>query len=227
MGIVSLPSGVVAVAVALTVPSLAANQEPQAPGIELLVERVQERLEEVTDLRGRFVQRRLSRLGSVTLEVSGRIFVQPPGKMRWEYDNDQLFVATGSGRESYLYFAEDNQVQVIQEELSDTSQTPILYLSGRGNLRRDFRVSQVQWGPPLDSGNIQLELVPRRRQTSFRRLILEVEPMRATIARLIVFENTNNTIDYQFHDVEVNVGLDDSIFEFEIPEGADVMYIGG
>ena len=227
MGIVrGHPIGRVLLAVGLAVPSVAGAQARQAPGIELLVERVQERHERATDLRGRFVQRRLSRLGSVMVEVTGRIFVQPPGKMRWEYDNEQLFVATGPGGPMYHYFTADNQVQVFGGELTEASETPILYLSGRGNLRRDFRVEQVNWGPPLDDGNIQLELRPRRRQTSFQRLILEVEPMQASIVRLVMFENLGNTIDYQFHDIEFDVGLPDSLFEFEIPEGADVIHIG-
>ena len=51
--------------------------------------------------------------------------------------------------------------------------------------------------------------------------------MRATIARLINFDNVRNTVDYQFHDVQYDAGLSDDLFEFDIPDGADVVHIGG
>ena len=211
----------------LLVSATAFAQQESSPGIGLLVERVQERLDETTDLRARFVQHRLSRLGSITQTASGRLYMQTPGKMRWEYEpDDQLLVAGGLGREMYHFFPDDNQVQVYQSDQMSGSDIPILYLTGRGSLRRDFNIERVEWGPTLSPGNVQLELRPRRDGASFERLILEVEPMQAAIVRLVKFDNLRNTIDYQFHDVEFDIGLDDALFEFEIPDGADVMFVG-
>jgi len=215
------------IALAILLVSAAAwAQQESSPGIGLLVERVQERLGETTDLRAHFVQHRLSRLGGIMATASGRLYMQTPGKMRWEYDqDDQLLVAGGVGREMYHYFPDDNQVQVYQSEQMNSSAIPILYLTGRGSLRRDFNIERVEWAPTLAPGNVQLELRPRR-GASFERLILEVEPMQATIVRLVKFDNLRNTIDYQFHDVEFDVGLENGLFEFEIPAGADVIFIG-
>ena len=205
-------------------PVLRAPQEPR-PGIGRVVERIQARYQDIGDLRARFVQRRLSRMGSVQIEAQGWLYVRPPGRMRWEYDDEQLFVADGD--EMYLYLPDDNQVQVIMPERADTSQMPVLYLAGRGNLVRDFDIETTTWGVPLRPGNLQLSLLPRRPDTSFGQLILEVEPISATIYRLVTIDALGNTIDYQFHEIEFDVGLPDTLFEFVIPAGADVMYIGG
>ena len=51
--------------------------------------------------------------------------------------------------------------------------------------------------------------------------------MRATIVRLVNFDNLRNTVEYQFHDVQYDADLDDGLFEFEIPAGAEVVHIGG
>ena len=119
-------------------------QNDGSPGIGLLVERVQDQLDAFSDLRARFVQHKLSRLGSITTSAGGRLYVQSPGRMRWEYDDDQqLLVAGGPGRGMYHYFPADNQVQVYQADFSNTAEIPILYLAGRGNLRRDFDVELV------------------------------------------------------------------------------------
>ncbi len=215
--------GAVAAACILAAP----QQQAPAPGVELLIGRIQEKYRQ-TELQARFVQSRLSRLGSVMTTVEGNLYISTPGRMRWEYPaNGQLLVAGGPGRETYLYLPEDNQVQVMRSDLANTSEMPILYLTGRGNLRRDFDIQVVEWGAPLARGNVQLELRPRRSGATFERLILEVDPLQATITRLVTYDNLRNTLDYQFHDVQFDPGLSDELFEFEIPEGADVIFIGG
>jgi outer membrane lipoprotein carrier protein len=214
---------VIGVACFLAVP----QQQAPAPGIELLVERIEERYEDAA-IRAHFVQNRLTRLGSVMTSHEGELYIATPGRMRWEYTTvDQLIVAGGPGRETYLYYPQENEVQVMQTDTSDPSQYPISYLAGRGNLRRDFDVEVVSWGTPLAGGNVQLELRPRRSGASFERLILEVDPVRATVERLVNFDNLRNVVDFQFHDVEYDARLDEGLFEFEIPEGADVVFIGG
>lgn len=203
------------------------QQQAPAPGIASLVERIQERYQDA-NIKAHFVQNRLSRLGSVMTSAEGELYISAPGRMRWEYTTiDQLIVAGGPGRQTYLYFPGDNQVQVMQADVADPSRYPILYLSGRGSLRRDFDVQVVEWGTPLSRNNVQLELRPRRADAAFERLILEVDPVQATIARLVNFDNLRNTIEYQFHEVQYDANLPDDLFEFEIPEGAEVVFIGG
>ena len=185
--------GAVAAACILATPQ---QQQAPAPGVDLLVGRIQDKYRQ-TELHARFVQRRLSRLGSVMTTVEGDLYISTPGRMRWEYrTNGQLLVAGGPGRETYLYTPEDNQVQVIQSDLANTSEMPILYLTGRGNLRRDFDIKVVEWGVQLARGNVQLELRPRRSGAAFERLILEVDPLQATIRRLVTYDNLRNTLDY-------------------------------
>lgn len=204
------------------------SQQPApAPGIDRLVERIQERYDDA-DIKAHFVQNRLSRLGSVMTSAEGELYISTPGRMRWEYTTiDQLMVAGGPGREIYLYFPRDNQVQVMQADVADPSRYPILYLAGRGSLRRDFDIQVVEWGTPLSRNNVQLELRPRRAGASFERLILEVDPVQATIVRLVNFDNLRNTIEYQFYGVQYDAGLSDDLFEFEIPKDAEVVFIGG
>jgi len=208
-------------------PGTAAVQDDlPGPGIERLVDRVQRRLRESGDVETSFVQRRLTRFGSVIVERSGKLYVSPPGRMRWEYDEPADLWVT-AGEEAYFYLVDDHQVQVFQTEGSEASLLPIMYLAGEGDLLRDFDIEETDWGPKLAPGNIQLHMGPRREDASFNFLVLEIEPMTATIARLVQVDRISNTIDYQFHDIEYDVGLPESLFDFEIPQGADVVYIGG
>jgi outer membrane lipoprotein carrier protein len=207
-------------------PAVHAQEDLPGPGIERLVSRVQGRLSETADLQARFIQRRLTRFGSVIVERTGKLYIQPPGRMRWEYEQPaDLWVS--AGEEGYFFQPDDNQVQVYQTGDSEASELPIMYLAGKGDLLRDFDIEETNWGPKLSPGNIQLSLLPHREDASFTMLVLEVEPMSATLVRLVQIDRINNAIDYQFHDIEYDVGLADSLFEFEIPPGADVIHIGG
>ncbi|MFQ5744215.1 MAG: outer membrane lipoprotein carrier protein LolA [Acidobacteriota bacterium] len=205
-----------------------AGAEPGHPqaGIELLVERVQGRYRTLQDFQARFVQRRLTRFGSIVLEKTGRLFVRPPGKMRWEYeDPEQLFVT--DGEEMYLYLSADNQVQVFKPESQEMARTPTMYLAGKGDFLHDFDAEQTDWGTQLAPGNVQVRLLPRSQDAPFSSLIMEIEPMQARVVRLVVLDQLNDNIEYQFHDEQVNVGFPDSLFEFHVPPGAEVVYIGG
>lgn len=205
-----------------------AGQEPASnlrPGLVRLVERVQERHQQAGGLEARFVQRSLSRFGAVTKQAAGVVTIRPPGNMRWEYDDGQLFVV--SGDEMILHRPTRNQVQIYPVDRQRTEDTPILYLSGEGDLLRDFLIEPTSWREPLAADNVQLRLTPRRPGSSVEALILEVVPMSARIARLVQIEAVQSTVDYQFHDARYNVDVPDSTFRFEIPEGADVVRVGG
>ena len=87
--------GTIATVCFLVVP----QQEEPAPGVQLLIERIQDKYQQA-ELQARFVQKRLSRLGSVMTTVEGDLYISTPGRMRWEYNtNDQLLIAGGPGRE--------------------------------------------------------------------------------------------------------------------------------
>jgi len=225
MWMVSRPDVVGAIVAALLMAS--PQQEAPAPGIESLVGRIQERYEDAA-IQAHFVQNRLSRLGSVMSSAEGEVYIRTPGRMRWEYSTGMLVVSDGAGRETsiYTYMPQENQVQVAQSDSTDPRQVPILYLTGRGNLRRDFDIEVIEWRTPLARNNVQLELRPRRGETSFERLVLEVDPVRATVVRLINWDNLGNTLEYQFHDVVYDAQLSDELFDFKIPDGADVVFVG-
>ena len=211
---------------AMATDSLSASQDSDELPLERLISRVQERYRSLHDLRGRFVQRRTARAGGRAVEASGSLFAQPPGLMRWEYESprQRLFVAQEDVM--YWYLPDDNQVQVLRAGALDPSQTPTLFLTGRGDLRKEYIISGTEWGPLLLPSNVQVRLLPRSEETSFSALVLELEPETATIARLVVFDLLGNATDHQFYDVEIDVGLAPELFEFSIPDGVDIVYFG-
>lgn len=207
--------------------SAAGQQEVSGlgPGLERLVERVQERYRDTVGLEARFVQRSFSRFGALTKEASGVLTIRSPGNLRMEYDDGQLFVV--SGDEMILYRPRRNQVQIRPFGQERTENAPVLYLTGQGDLLQDFHIEPGSWRQALAPDNVQLRLTPRRRGSTLEALILEVAPMSARVVRLVQMEAVGSNVEYRFHDVRTNVEIADSVFEFEVPEGADVVRVGG
>lgn len=217
-----------AVLVGSTGPTLAAmppSARQEHLPLEQLMVRVQERYRTLGDLRARFVQRKIPRPGLPAKLAEGVWYVRSPGLLRIEYeDPPNVFVADGHAL--YWYLPQDNQVQILEQDATDPTHTPTLYLTGRGDLQRDFRISGTEWDTRLDPGNVQVRLDPVQQDARFSHLILEIRPDTALIARLVSFGLLGETSDFQFHDMETDAGLADDLFRFTIPAGVQVERLG-
>ena len=88
-------------------------------------------------------------------EERGTLLVKKPGKMRWTYKAPDAKVFVSNGARLYQYFPEDNRV--ITSDAPGDDQPAVLFLSGRGNLTRDFNVS---FGKTAVDGSWTLRLDP-------------------------------------------------------------------
>ncbi len=193
--------------------------------LEALLRAVQERYRGFDDLRMRFLQRQQRRRGSVVVESTGVWVIRTPNLVRVEYDGSgRTFVADGEA--VYWYVPEDNQVHIYPAEKAGAGQLPIAYLAGQGDLVGDFHVSGTEWEERLQPGNVQLQLDPRADGTDFQRLVVEIDPDTALIARLVSFGRLGESTEYRFLTIETDVGVSDELFRFEIPPGVDVEYRG-
>ena len=108
--------------------------------------------------------------GRVTLRFIQQATDQVPlVKFRWEYDRPTRQEIVSDGRTMWVYIPENNQV--IESDISEVSearaQDPLTFLTGLGNLSRDFL---VRWASPNrdDDGNYILKLTPKTTTTMFR-----------------------------------------------------------
>src|SRR5215207_6534027 len=71
----------------------------------------------------------------------GTVQIKKPGRMRWEYTVPEKKTFVSDGRKVYSYIPADKQVFVNNVPADDEATTAVLFLAGKGNLTRDFRVS--------------------------------------------------------------------------------------
>jgi outer membrane lipoprotein carrier protein len=153
----------------------------------------------------------------------GRLLVKKPGKMRWDYTapDQKLFVSDGV--KLYSYIPQENQVYVTSVPQGDQATTPMLFLTGKGDILRDFTPSLVDLPPGLPAGSQALKLVPKSPQRDYDWLILAVDPASHAMRGLVTVDAQGGKSSFSFTNLKENVGLADKDFTFKIPRGVDVV----
>lgn len=154
--------------------------------------------------------------GRTLQSTSGRLDILRPGRFRWAYQSpfEQLIIT--DGRTLWVY--EPDLEQVTRSELdASVGNTPAILLSTDEPLDRLFTI--VDAGPKDGLDWAMLE--PHGEQSTFRRIFLGFGPR--GLAAMEIVDALDQTVRIRFSDVRRNVRLDPALFEFEVPEGVDVI----
>ncbi len=183
------------------------------------------------------LQHRYLRLDSLTAEFAqiyvapgepvrrekGRLLLKKPGKMRWDYTTPEPKMYIADGRQVYEYLPAERLVTRTKITDSNDLRAPFLFLLGKGNLRRDFKVIEFATEAPVYAGNRVLRLVPKRGQELFRELFIELTPDRQQLVRLSFVDNNGARTDFLLGNLRENVPIEDSLFVFTPPKGVQVV----
>lgn len=199
----------------------------------------------VRDVRADFFQE--SRIAALDRTQRGRgtvAFRFEPGDGRkapvtmfnWQYDEPNRQEIVSDGRTMWVYLPENRQV--IESDISLVGRAdeanPVTFLSGLGNLSRDFT---IMWASPnTDSeGNFVLELRPKRVSQLIRNLLIVVDRDAALaqangsaevffpILSSTVTDPSDNRTIIEFRNIRVNRGLSPLDFRFIQPPGVEVV----
>lgn len=200
---------------------------------------------QVHDVRADFFQE--SRIASLDRSQRGRgtvMFLFEPGDNRrapvamfnWQYQEPSEQEIVSDGRTMWVYLPESRQV--IESDLTLASRggvvNPVTFLSGLGNLSRDFSIMYAI--PNTDSkGNYILDLRPKQSSQLIRSLQIIVDRDAAQeqvnpkgrvyfpiLSTIVTDPNDNQTI-IEFSNVRVNRGLSRADFRFMQPPGVEVV----
>lgn len=157
--------------------------------------------------------------GRRRMAEQGTLYLMRPGKMRWDYSRPEGKVAVSDGTIFRMYSPNSNQVrQVRLDEMTDL-RAPLSFLLGRMRLRRMFRNLRVDEsdGTPVLTGE------GRSGQDYFSRVEFSFDPGDFRISGIRIFGRDESVNIYKFSDERPNPSLAADLFEFEFPEGAEVV----
>ena len=154
--------------------------------------------------------------GRVTEQADGRLYLEKPGRFRWEYrePNEQLIVS--DGKNLWLFDVELEQVTVKPLDAS-LAMTPALLLAGQASVGESFTIEAA----PAAGGMKWFALTPRRQDTDFTRLRLGFagKDLRA----MELEDKLQQRTLIVFSAVKRNPRLGSTLFAFVPPQGVDVI----
>lgn len=194
------------------------TQDIVAPASEVAAA-LQHRLAGIKDFSASFTQTEEGGVLRRKTTESGTVRVKKPGKMRWDYSAPKkLFVS--DGETMFMYFPADRQVMKHPVPQQDEATSALLFLLGKGDVSRDFTVRYGDGGTP---DTYVLRLDPRMRQAEYDWLQIVAHRETLQIRSLTAGNAQGGRSTFTFSDFKENTGLADTLFQFDIPRGTEVI----
>ena len=158
--------------------------------------------------------------GNVLRSAAGRLFLQRPGKFRWDYSQPSEQLVLADGKQIWFYDKDLAQANVRDIDVSLAS-TPASLLSGSSSVNAQFNVKAL---PP--NGGLQwFELVPKHADTDFQ--LVRIGFDQGELRSMFLADKLNQITQLTFSNSKRNIKLAADLFSFEPPPGVDVIGRGG
>ncbi len=153
---------------------------------------------------------------------SGNLYLRKPRRMRWEYDTPAGKVFLSDGKDVYFYSPTAHRVEKMPLKESGDLRTPLAFLMGRLDLRRDFR----EFRSRPQGGNLHVIALPNSKKSPYEHVVFVVTP-EFRIEELVIRSEDGSVMEFEFSAEKVNPPLDADVFQFEVPEGAEFVELSG
>ncbi len=190
---------------------------------ELTLDQILDRLEQHyanKSFTAEFGQESTLKAMEITDFATGKMYVRYPGMMRWEYEKPEKQVIITDGSKLWIYRPTDNQVM--------TGSAPAFFSDGKGAsflsdiklIRKKFNISLEQ---SKDDFFYELKLLPLEKTLDVNDIRISVTKNTFTVIRIVTYNSYGDENRIELINNKFDVKLDDSLFSFDIPPGADVL----
>ena len=198
--------------------SSAADSNPA----DAVIDALQKSYDATTDFVADFRQDTEVKTLNHTMKANGKLTFKRPGKMFWRYEEpkDQFVITDGK----HLYFYQPDQNQVVKTPLKNAfrGDIPLSFLLGLGNLKKDFNATLKS----SDESQNVLRLEPKGEAGGFSEVLVGISKASSDIIWVSVRDAAGNLTTLRFTNMRKGVGVNDSLFQVKIPNGADVVELG-
>ncbi len=154
--------------------------------------------------------------GKVVRSAAGKLYLQKPGKFRWDYSQPSQQLILADGKQIWLYDKDLQQANVRDMDVSLAS-TPAVLLSGGATVSSQFDVTAL----PRSNGLDWYQLVPKHPDTDFQ--MVRIGFNKGELASLFLADKLNQVTQLTFSNTQRNVKLIPDLFIFTPPPGVDVI----
>ena len=180
---------------------------------------IQRQYEKVSTFEADFTQRSYVKMMNQTQSVKGTVKIKKPGKMKWVYGAPDTQILISDGKNLWLYVPEEEHATKVPVESIYSSNTPALFLAGKGKLTRSFNVESVS----EENRNILVTLVPKNEDQGLARLILHADKKNYQITGSTVYDKLGNKTEIRFSRIRINREIPEEQFQLKTPPGVEIL----
>ena len=159
--------------------------------------------------------------GNVLRSAAGRLYLQRPGKFRWDYSKPSEQLVLADGKQIWFYDKDLAQANVRGMDTSLAS-TPASLLSGSGSVSDQFNVTAL----PPSVGLTWYQLIPKHADTDFQVVRIGFTK-NGELASMFLADKLNQITQLMFSNSKRNDKFAPDLFTFVPPPGVDVIGRGG
>jgi outer membrane lipoprotein carrier protein len=159
--------------------------------------------------------------GNVLRSAAGKLFLQRPGRFRWDYSKPSEQLVLADGKQIWFYDKDLAQANVRDMDAS-LANTPASLLSGTGSVSTQFNVSAL----PPSVGLQWFQLLPKHADTDFQVVRIGFNK-NGELASMFLADKLNQITQLTFSNSKRNAKFPPDLFTFVPPAGVDVIGRGG
>jgi len=154
--------------------------------------------------------------GKVLRSASGKLYLERPGKFRWDYVEPSEQLVLADGKQIWFYDKDLEQANVRDMD-STLASTPASLLSGGGSISTQFDIKAL---PP--AGGLQwFQLIPKRADTDFQ--VVRIGFDKGELASMFLADKLGQVTQLTFTHPARNAKFPADLFSFTPPPGVDVI----
>lgn len=149
-------------------------------------------------------------------ESSGSLWIERPGRFRWDYNVPYVQHIVGDGKQVWVYDVDLKQV-AVRPMRGALGTTPAILLAGRGSLEANFTIKDLGRQGALD----WVQMKPKRNDGGFDNIRIGFE--NGKIRTLEMVDGFGQTTRVTLKDAQENGKIAATKFQFKPPPGVDVI----
>jgi outer membrane lipoprotein carrier protein len=154
--------------------------------------------------------------GKVLRSAAGKLYLQRPGKFRWDYSEPSQQMVLADGRQIWFYDKDLAQANVRDMD-STLASTPASLLSGGGPVGSQFDITAL----PSTGGLQWYQLVPKHPDTDFQ--LLRIGFDKGEPKSMFLADKLGQVTQLTFTHPTRNAKFPPGLFSFSPPPGVDVI----
>jgi outer membrane lipoprotein carrier protein len=208
-------------ALGLTIAS-APSFATESRSADQIVDSLQKNYDATVDFIADFRQETEVKTLNRKLKAAGKLYFKRPGKMLWRYEEPKGQFVLADGKNLHFYQPEQNQVIKSPLKNAFRSDIPLSFLLGLGNLKKDFNVTLKG----AEENQYVLRLEPKGELGGFSEVFVGVSRSTSDIDWVSVRDAASNVTTIRFSGMRKGVGVQESLFRFQVPDGVDIVELG-